>query len=243
MNLIIVQVRNGSQRLPFKSSLSIAGHPVLIHVIERIKKIINDEYKVIVATSTNTEDEPLFNLCVTNQIECFRGDPLNVFSRYKFLVKKLNPEYVIRITGDCPLIYSPDIINILSIMKTDNSIDYGTNTIKRTFPKGFDIEIFKPEIILSHTNVSDKDKEHVTPFMYESGDFKVFSYENKVDYSDLRFTIDTYVDFLLIDKVINTWINKSDKNNVFDLLDQNLLLQILNENQDINRLHIESKKI
>ena len=72
MNLIIIQSRNGSTRLPFKSVLSLSGYPTLLHILNRLKKLETNN-KIIVATSSNKEDDiieylPLNNAC------CFRGD-------------------------------------------------------------------------------------------------------------------------------------------------------------------------
>ena len=72
--------RNGSSRLPNKSSLAIAGNPTLIYLVNRIKKITSQSCKYIVATSKNIADEPISNICKINNFPYFRGDELNVFS-------------------------------------------------------------------------------------------------------------------------------------------------------------------
>lgn len=241
MCLIIIQIRNGSNRLPFKSSLSIAGKPNLLHIINRLKKIINKDFRIIVATTKNHIDQPIVDLCSLNKIQCFRGDPLNVFSRYQYLVNKYQPSKVIRITGDCPLLFTPLIYQLLEIMNNDNNIDYASNTIKRTFPHGFDIEIFKSEVILNKKNPSELDKEHVTPFIYNSGIYKTYSFESKDDLSDIRITLDTFKDYLLIDKILQKWISESKDNNVYDILDGQSISRIIYNNDDIKKLHEDSK--
>lgn len=235
--LIIIQIRNDSSRLPFKSSLAIAGQPTLLHIINRLNKGINQKIKIIVATSTSYFDQPIADLCFSNKIECFRGDPFNVFSRYQNLIKKFRPTNVIRITGDCPLIYSPLINELIDVMNNDDTLDYASNTIRRTYPHGFDIEIFKSNIILDKKDPSELDKEHVTPFIYESGIYNTFSFESKENFSDLRITLDTFKDYLLIDKIIQTWVLESEGNNLFDILDKKTIYRIINNYSEVKKLH------
>ena len=75
MNLIIIQSRNGSTRLPFKSVLSLSGYPTLLHILNRLKKLeINN--KIIVATSTNNEDDIIEDIC---QLNCLKSKCSRVF--------------------------------------------------------------------------------------------------------------------------------------------------------------------
>jgi len=240
MNLIIIQIRNGSTRLPFKSSLSICGQPVLFHLIRRLEKIKINNSKIIVATSNSFYDDPIESLCKANNIDCFRGDLLNVFSRFKYLVEQFKPNYVVRITGDCPLIYSPLIKELLNVIIDNHNIDYISNTINRTSPKGFDVEIFNSNILLNKFDPSEKDKEHVTAFMYESNSYKTFYYQTKEDFSNIRVTLDTYLDYLLIEKVLNKWVSYQSKNDVFDLIDASTLNKLISTNNDIRKLHEEA---
>ena len=66
-------------------------------------------------------------------------------SLFKEIIKIYSPDYVIRIIGDCPLIFS-NLIDDLALLQKDRTIDYASNTIKRTFPYGMDVEIFKSEL-------------------------------------------------------------------------------------------------
>ena len=242
MNLIIIQSRNGSKRLPFKSSLSISGYPTILHLINRLKTITNHDLKIVVATSSNEEDQIIYNLCRVNNIDCYRGDPLNVFKRYKNIINEYNPEYVVRITGDCPLIYPPIILKLLEIIQNNQSIDYASNTISRTFPKGFDAEVFKSSLIIERKNLTNLDIEHVTPFIYSENKFNIFSYEDVNNFSKYRITLDTRLDYFLIDNLINNWILKSKNNSPFDILSSNSIKDLIETNHNLKKLHEEANK-
>ena len=63
MNIIsVIEARMGSKRLPGKVMLKVNKKPMILHLVERIKKIkeIND---VVVATTTNQKDDVLINFC------------------------------------------------------------------------------------------------------------------------------------------------------------------------------------
>ena len=65
--IIIVQARMGSTRLPGKVLKKIMGRSLLDYQIERLKKVRNVE-DVVVATTTNSNDDSLEKLC--NSLNC-----------------------------------------------------------------------------------------------------------------------------------------------------------------------------
>ena len=69
--LTVIQARMSSTRLPRKVMLPILGKPLLIRMIERVgtAELIG---KIVVATSTNPEDDKIEELCMENNISCGR---------------------------------------------------------------------------------------------------------------------------------------------------------------------------
>jgi spore coat polysaccharide biosynthesis protein SpsF len=65
--LTVIQARTGSSRLPRKILLSAAGKPLLLHQVERVK-LANLSGEVVVATTTNSEDDIIEELCTANRI-------------------------------------------------------------------------------------------------------------------------------------------------------------------------------
>ena len=238
MNLIIIQSRNGSTRLPFKSVLSISGFPTLSHVFKRLDKLKDQNSKIIVATSTNLEDDLIEDFCELNNINCYRGHPTNVLSRFQYLANKYNPENIIRITGDCPLI-NPQLIDKLIVTMKEKEIDYASNTIERTYPHGFDVEIFKSSLIKEIKNPTDYDKEHVTPFIYKSEKFKLFSITNRKNHSSYRLTLDTKCDYLFINKLVKKIFLKT--NNYFQVCSSEEIISLINTDKDLLEMHNKAK--
>ena len=70
-----------------------------------------------------------------------------------------------------------------------------------------DIEVFTFEALeraVSETT-NPYDREHVTPYIRESGNFKVANFTNKIDCSMERWTVDWQEDFDLIKKIFESF--------------------------------------
>src|SRR5689334_5970920 len=102
MNLLIIQARMGSTRLPGKVLKTIKGHTLLEFQYERVKPASLVD-KIIIATTINKEDDAIEQFCSDKNILCYRGSEQDVLDRYYRAAKPLQPENVIRITSDCPL--------------------------------------------------------------------------------------------------------------------------------------------
>jgi glutamate-1-semialdehyde aminotransferase/spore coat polysaccharide biosynthesis protein SpsF (cytidylyltransferase family) len=143
MNLIIIQARCGSSRLKEKIFLKLNGKSILENIIEKCK-ISKNINKIIIATSTNNEDDKIYDFCNKNNIDCYRGDERDLINRYYYLCKLLRPENIIRITSDCPFIDVIELDNMIDYFKINNC-DYIYNTDEidedNIYPEGSDIEI------------------------------------------------------------------------------------------------------
>lgn len=101
---LIIQARCNSARLPGKVLLPLIDNiPSILMMYSRVQtcKYIND---IIIATTTNSEDDPLYQLCIREKIKCYRGSEDNVLERYYQTARLANSSIIMRCTGDCPLI-------------------------------------------------------------------------------------------------------------------------------------------
>ncbi len=236
----IIQARIGSTRLPNKIFLPLSGKSILWHVYQRVKKskLIDN---VIIATTDLPEDDLVEMFCIENKINYFRGSSDDVLSRYYFTAKSFQSDIIVRITSDCPLIDSNVIDEIIKLFIGENA-DYASNVLERTFPRGYDTEVFSFSV-LEKTFFEAKEKferEHVTPFIYNHPEiFKLVSYKINKDYSSLRLTIDTQEDYNLIKIIYDSLF---DSNNFFNLND---VINFLNNNPELIKInqHIEQKKL
>ena len=135
--LVLVQARCGSTRLPNKVLADVCGKPDIEWVIKRVgRSRVIDE--IIVVTSISKENLPLVKWCTENGIRVYVGSEDDVLDRYYQAAKLIGPEYVIRITADCPLFDWRFLDD--AIQSYDKNADYlwmGENS----FPDGLDFEI------------------------------------------------------------------------------------------------------
>ena len=103
--ICIVQARMKSTRLPGKVLLPLddKGKTSIEYIYKRLK---NSKYidQIIIGTSKDKSDDSIEIKCKSLNIPFYRGSLENVLSRYWEIANKLNPELIVRITGDCPLI-------------------------------------------------------------------------------------------------------------------------------------------
>lgn len=205
MNIItITQARMGSTRLPGKVMKTILGKPVLIHDLERIKKMktING---IVVATTTLGEDDLIVKTVkdYDPRVGIYRGSVENVLDRYYKAAKMYKADVIIRITSDCPLI-DPDISDLVVKTFLEKKCDYCCNNMPRTFPHGLDTEVFSFEALETAWKLAEtpREKEHVTPYIREHPeDFELCNVKDNVDLSNLRWTLDYPEDFEFIKEV------------------------------------------
>jgi spore coat polysaccharide biosynthesis protein SpsF len=241
----IVQARMGSTRLPGKIMKKLEGKPVLWHVYDRLKhskKLDN----IIIATTILKEDDRVENFCKENNIMFFRGSVENVLSRYFLAAQKFNCENIVRITSDCPVI-DPEIIDeMIEKFFIENeekiNVDYLSNSLERTFPRGLDAEIFTFKVLEKTFNEAAKtyEKEHVTPYIYQHPElFKLKNFSSSKDNSNLRWTLDTKEDFQLLKEIYSNLYNERKiflYNDILTLLEKKPFLR------DIN-INIKQKKL
>jgi|APSaa5957512622_1039677.scaffolds.fasta_scaffold00261_3 pseudaminic acid synthase len=233
---IIIQARVGSTRLPNKVLMDISGQPLLKHVVERCKLANVDD--VIVATSTNLENDAIEEFCKENGYSYFRGSENNVLDRFYQTAKKFNLDAIIRVTGDCPLI-SPGVIDLLIEKFKEGNFDYASNAAKRSFPRGLDCEIFSFNALekTHYLAKEQKDCEHVTPFIYGNPEiFKVghLIADQDLYHPEIRLCVDTEKDFELIKKIY-------DKFSGEEILQIKKVLQFLLENPKLIKLNQEEE--
>lgn len=240
----LVQARVGSTRLPGKILKEICGKTILHHEIDRLKKCKEID-EIVIATTDKEDDDKIVNEAKKLSVKYFRGSENDVLSRFYYAAKENNADIVVRVTSDCPCIDFEILDKMLLYFKEkykEKQVDYLSNTIKRTYPRGYDIEIFTfSSLEKSYINAKKEyEREHVTPYIYDKrNNFLKLSFENTEDYSKYRVTLDTIEDYTVIKSIFE---NLYYKNPYFKLND---VVQYLNDNlhiADINK-HIEQKKL
>lgn len=201
----IVQVRTTSTRFPKKVLKELpygSGVTVLEQVIRRLKKSKSLD-EIIIATTTNPEDDPIVEISKREGIKYFRGSEKNVLERYYQCAKENKVDIVVRVTSDCPCV-DWNVVDIVIEKHLQTKADYTSNTIERTFPHGLDVEIISFKALeKAYCEASeDFEKEHVCPYIHTTNreKFKIVAVKAP-DYltaPDIRITLDTEEDYALL---------------------------------------------
>lgn len=197
----IVQARMGSSRLPGKVLLDIAGMSMLARVVDRTRRARTID-RVIVATTTMTQDDPLAEHARGLGVDVFRGDEQDVLDRYYQAASHHHLDVVVRITADCPLL-DPGLVDAVVgvLLEPGSRVDYSANTLRRTFPRGLDVEAV-PFATLERVwreAQSFHQRAHVFPYITEHpGLFSLAGITDTVDRSEMRWTVDTEEDLIFV---------------------------------------------
>jgi spore coat polysaccharide biosynthesis protein SpsF len=182
-----------STRLPGKVLANLAGAPMILRQIERLKRSVRLN-RIVVATSDHASDDPLAVCLITAGIPVHRGPLDDVLARYIGAIEAFGPvRTVVRLTADCPLT-DPALIDQALALHERSGADYTSNTpLRRSFAKGLDVEVFESVAlkIAADETVDPYDHEHVTPFLYRHPNrFKIEGLEQAADEGDVRWTVD-----------------------------------------------------
>ncbi|HEY3559829.1 MAG TPA: glycosyltransferase family protein [Kribbella sp.] len=236
---IITQVRVTSTRLPAKVLLKVAGRTYLEHHLDRLQ---HTGLPVIVATTTNHDDDAVVQLSAGRGVPVFRGSEDDVLSRFAGAAREHGLDGIVRVTSDCPLIDPAIVAAGVDRWRTENDPDlYVSNCLERTYPRGMDFEIFSAARLYdAEAKATLKaDREHVTSYLHQnrSGEMRLLNLPWAGGGSQYRLTLDTADDWKLLDALIEDFdAPRLDCTELVAILDQHPELAALNA-------HIEQKKL
>ena len=209
--LAIVQARMGSTRFPGKVLKELpSGHSLIGFLLSRLSQSVAVD-RIIVATTDREIDDRLAEHVRKLGHDVFRGSENDVLDRYYKAALPHAPEVVVRITGDCPLVDPLLVTQVVTTLR-DQYADYASNTNPPTFPDGLDVEAFTFNSLERAWQEArtPHEREHVTPYLRELGNFKTVNVPNTTDESSGRWTVDDPADFEVISGVVAHFSGRSD---------------------------------
>ncbi|WP_324671003.1 glycosyltransferase family protein [Hymenobacter sp. GOD-10R] len=236
---VISQARMTSTRLPGKVLLPVAGQPLLHYHLARLQQ---SELPLYLAITSNATDNPLADFAAATYLPCTRGDEHDVLARYHQCAAEHELDLIVRVTSDCPLLDGQLIAEgVRTYLRQADPRLYLSNALERTFPRGFDFEVFSRELLdeaFSHAKLPS-DREHVTPYIHQnrSGRVRFQHITRTPDRSQYRLTVDTADDFTLIRTLIEDFgAAELSGDELIALLDVHPELVAINQ-------HVEQKKL
>ncbi len=209
--LIIVQARMGSKRLPNKVMRKIDGKPLIEILYDRLKysKYANE---IIIASTYEKNENELINFCKKKKYKYFLGSENDLLDRFIKAAKKFDPSYVVRVTGDCPLIDAKVIDEAIKTM-INKKADYVCNVFPPTYPDGYDVDVIPYKLLkkLKHQIDTPEYREYFTRFIkHNKSKYKIINLKYKRDISHLRLTVDEDIDLEVIERVYKNFRNNKN---------------------------------
>ena len=237
--LAIVQARTSSSRLPGKVLMPLEGQPMILRQLERIQRAATID-QIVVATSDQADDDELAELLHSRNIAVLRGPLDDVLHRFVMVIDAYQPDVVVRLTADCPLI-SPRVIDQVVDSFHASDAEYLSNTMEPTYPDGLDVEVITAKALrnIDETTTDLHEREHVTLGVYRRTDtFAIanFSDPSGADHSDLRWTVDNANGFAFVEAVYRA-LFRADP--AFDYSD---VLAFLGDSPHLNRTAADSAR-
>jgi len=203
--LTLVAVRLKSTRLPRKALEELAGKSLIMRLHERVSASTKSE-GIVWCTSTSPEDDELETLAAKENLSVYRGDELDVMSRFIEVAWARGATTLVRVTGDNPLT-DPGIMDELITSHRQQEAEY---SYTEDSPRGTRSEIIELEALeRCHEMVQDSSaSEYMTLMLRRPDHFRV----NRVSLSDsnlhrpeLRLTVDTLEDIQLVRSIYDAF--------------------------------------
>jgi len=220
-----------SERLPGKVMMPIGGIPIIGILIKRLKQ---SNLPIVLATSTNNENDGLVEYAKSLDVIIYRGSENNVLERYYLAAKSVDAQTIIRVTGDNPLLDGRFVReNINYFYNLNDERTYLSTGLRQSFPIGISVEIFSFTLLEeAYKNAGHPGEfEHVTPYMHQNkpGNINIEKIARNKNRYHYRLTVDTPEDFLLNQKLIEEF--QCDQLNIDEII------RIIDENQELRQLN------
>lgn len=207
--IVITQARIGSTRFPEKVLQPLGNGTLLsIHLSSLKQSKIADE--IIVASTNETGADKIVGIAESCGVKSYQGALNDVLDRFYQAAKSYLPDYVVRVTSDCPLIDAALLDSVIR-MTIENHLDYGTNILKEEFPDGQDVEVFTFNALEKAWKEAKTvlEREHVTPYIRNNSTYKggaLFiskNYDASGNYNHVRMTVDEPKDLVTVKILID----------------------------------------
>lgn len=234
-----IEARMTSTRLPGKVLMPLAGEPNLSRHVERIRR---SKYvdEVVIATTTNPPDDAIEALAHTLKCGVWRGSENNVLERVLEAAQSVNADIIVEVTGDCPLVDWRHVDHLIELY-VNGGYDYVANNMERTFPRGFDVQVFSVKTLAEVNTLTNDptDQEHVAFYIYNHPErYKLhnWSAEGNMLRRELRVTLDTREDYELLNLIFEKLLPQNQDFSAEDVVD------LFNREPELAHINAEVKQ-
>ncbi len=199
--VITIEARMRSSRLPGKVLLPILGAPMLLRMIERLRRVQRAD-AIVVATTEHLADDPIVAVADRAGVGVYRGSEDDVLGRVLGAAVATGADLIVETTADCPLV-DPAVVDQVIHTFATNQVDYCANVLAPTYPRGLDVQVFPTRVLAEVAALTSDpaDREHVSLYIYQNPErYRLLNVASGLapSVADIRLTVDTPEDFALI---------------------------------------------
>lgn len=232
-----IEARMGSNRLPGKMLMLLAGQPVLAHLTGRMMLCKNID-GLIIATTENPADDAIADWAAAHSVACFRGSEDDVLARVLAAQLSMQSDVVVELCGDTPFL-DPAVVDTAIDAWNSHDVDLVTTARDRTYPDGQDVEVFSIQA-LADIDARCKDagaREHVSLPFYKEPEWRVHDLLAPAFWHrpELRLVLDTATDARFLGALASAAIIKHGP-----LFGLDALLATLDGSPELQALHAET---
>lgn len=141
--IAIVQARTGSTRLPGKMLLDLAGAPLIVRLLERLRRCTTLD-AVVCATTTLPEDDALA-LAVGDGV--FRGHPTDLVDRHYECAMHHHAGVIVRVPGDNPCVQPSEVDRMVEAYERGTFASNLCQVMGNGYPDGLGCEVFDASML------------------------------------------------------------------------------------------------
>lgn len=209
--LIGIQARTNSQRFPNKMLTTICDKPMMEHVVDSCYQ--SAKYKPEIFTTNvvilTPFHDPLNHWKHKYHPNIFfQGDENDLVNRYDSAMRSYQPDALIRITGDEPLV--PSELITLAMDQLVHT-DYVSNCVVRTYYEGYDVqgcsrrawdEFFKYQKIHREHPFREFEANEIIRDEFEARGFKWVQMINCNNQNQVHLSVDVPEDIATIENIL-----------------------------------------
>ncbi len=228
----LITARLKSTRLPFKLMAEICGRPLISQMLNRVKQIRGVD-KIVICTSTNSQDQQLVEIAEQEGVFCYRGSEEDVLLRLSNACEEYGLDYALNVTADCPLV---------DIQYAEKTLEAGATTGKdlvRSFelPHGLFCYGIRADALKRAAELKDSCRtEAWGGFFTDTTAFEVYDLPipEKHARPEIRLTVDYPEDFSLVNRIFESLLEVNPGfgiDEILNLFEQNPELLTINQSR------------
>lgn len=202
----LIQARMGSVRLPGKAMLPLAGKPVIWHIVDRLRRV-RGLSGVALATTIDPVNDVLVAYASELGLPTWREtDENDIAARLHNSCEQFGATAILKVNADCPLV-DPSVLTALVDAYRNAPVDYVSNKIVWSFPKGLSAEVISKNAIewCFHNLIDSTEREYVTDRIKElDSKFTHNSILSNSNYAHLDWMLDTPDDYDFMRRVFDS---------------------------------------